>query len=49
MKVMTVFAIIIGVLALVSVIYLAVMLTNGSRIEKKLVSLLGNRQFKEFE
>ncbi len=49
MKFFTILAIIFGVLAAVSLIYLALTITSGNRIEKQLVDLLARRDFSAFE
>ncbi len=45
----TIFAILFGVLATVSLIYLFLTITSGNRIEKELVDLLAQRDFSAFE
>ncbi|MBQ1509201.1 MAG: hypothetical protein IIZ47_07235 [Erysipelotrichaceae bacterium] len=49
MKFFTILAIIFGVLAAVSLIYLFLTITSGNRIEKELVELLAQRDFSAFE
>ncbi len=49
MKFFTILAILFGVLAAVSLIYLALTITSGNRIEKQLVDLLARRDFSAFE
>ncbi len=49
MKFFTILAILFGVLAAVSLIYLFLTITSGNRIEKELVDLLAQRDFSAFE